>query len=443
MPDPTQQVDPVQSASADLAKYRAAKQDLADYRRNTVARESARLYAAAPTTDEELGGQNEPGVLSRAGSNIAGFIKQAATHPIDTGAALASAPFKSLNTAMAPGSEQDVADLNRIGATGKSGRRGQLPYRSTDIVTPGQRAAGVAQTVTNLVAPELARTGLGGLVAAGGLSGAAYNPDDPAAGAVTGAVLAPTAKAIGGGASKVASVIKNAPPGAWADLATSFVPQRPLAAMKRFTKASNAAADATPAPVADASSGALHPAEVQELIKKGFTPEAIAKVSQAKAAQAGGQGVTSFVKQAPSAGVSDALTPEAKAAWQQKAIETLMPHRPVQLGPDVAEPPLGDLSGRPFRDNQSHRTIAQFAQDAERLGVHGGVENTPNPPASVTALIKKAGGKLPASALPDGQWGDAEEAQGLAPYQQPDIAAQYAQTLAGLGNRRSFTPPPR
>lgn len=176
----------------------------------------SQLSQAAPASQAPpLPPASPPNAISRALSNAATFAREAITHPINTAAELAAAPLKSLNTAMSPGSASDVADLNRFGAAGKAGPVGVLPYRSSDIVTPGQRAAAVAQTVANVALPGLTEVGTSlaartvgrivgsgaskmlGLAAGGAGAGAAYDPSDPLAGALTGAMLAPVLHATG------------------------------------------------------------------------------------------------------------------------------------------------------------------------------------------------------------------------------------------------------
>lgn len=457
--DPPSQGGPGNDIPAKVAAMRAANISEPDIEKYLVEHEglkpadphaSAKAFAAGPTTDRELGTPPDgPGVLSRTGSNIIGFIKQAATHPLDTAAGVATAPIKSLGTAFAPAIGELPHDLRLTKGGNFSGQTDKdraTPYDAAHGgVTMGQRMAGAAQTLANVAAPGIAKTvgGLGGLAVAGGIGGAAYNPSDPAAGALTGAVMAPALGTLAKGGGKGLSIVRNAPADAYVDLAKSFVPSRTLTALQRFAKvsgenvpeadaqASTAAEPATPKSVP----GTLTPAERQQLAQQGFTPELIDKVEQTaiqKAQQAsvftsGTPSVASMVKQAPSAGVSDVLTPEAKAAWQAKAVETLMPHRP-----DVASNVFARGTDVADVAPQSHRTLEQFAQDAERLGVHGGVENTPQPRQSVQSLIKKAGGKVPADEAA-GQWGDAEEAQGLAPHQQPDLEEQLRQWALSKG----------
>jgi hypothetical protein len=141
------------------------------------------------------------GVLSRAGSMIGDMVRHVANDPLGAAADVVKAPLHSLYDTFAAGVKgeelhSDLAMLHNRGVV-----------KQDEGVTPKQFVGAAAQTMTNAAFPSIAggvaKAAGGGAIArilgnaaAGGASGAAYSPDDPLAGAVAGAVLAPTVHAV-------------------------------------------------------------------------------------------------------------------------------------------------------------------------------------------------------------------------------------------------------
>ncbi len=146
---------------------------------------ATRAFDAAWDAPPQAPAPAKPPLLKRVGEAVLGMIE----HPVKTAEAMVTAPLQSVRTAMAPGSAQDVAELNTLGATGKGGPMGVLPFTKADIVTPAQRRAALAQVAVNAVAPELARVPVVGPTVTGLAAGAAYDPNDPLVGAILGGGL--------------------------------------------------------------------------------------------------------------------------------------------------------------------------------------------------------------------------------------------------------------
>lgn len=157
-------------------------------------------------------------LLSRVADQAGGFIKQAVTHPLDTAAGLIEAPVKSAITTMSPG----VGQARTSAALSKGGNSSGRPIDVSPYdaehggVTSGERTAAGIQTLTNIAAPGIAKgvtklagggllAKLAGTSAAGSAASAAYSPDDPLAGAITGGLLAPAIH----GAAKVIKPIAS------------------------------------------------------------------------------------------------------------------------------------------------------------------------------------------------------------------------------------------
>lgn len=200
-----------------------------------------------------------PGVFARAGEGVLNAVRQAVTHPIDTAENLITAPIRSAMTALAPGAEEVNAKPGSIAygsmysrVSPPDGTGADLALAKQHVVTPGERTAATAQTVATLAAPEIAGAvgrgavrlgaskaigGLAGLGTAGGTVGAAYTPDDPAAGFLTGAVLAPVLKKTVDAVPAAASFVRNIPPGAVRDVALAAVPGRMATALRGLVAA--------------------------------------------------------------------------------------------------------------------------------------------------------------------------------------------------------------
>jgi hypothetical protein len=73
---------------------------------------------------------------------------------------------------------------------------------------------------------------------------------------------------------------------------------------------------------------------------------------------------------------------------------------------------------------QSHRTAAQFQNFAEQMG------QDPPQPQTLGGLLSKLRASQPNE--PGNAWGDAEEAMGTAPHQQPDLEALLRESLNRL-----------
>jgi hypothetical protein len=154
----------------------------------------------------------QPGVLSRAGTQINEALGQIVHHPIDTAVGMAKSAGQSLYDTFAAGVKgeelhSDLAMLHNRGVV-----------KPDEGVTPKRFVQASAQTVANAAFPSVAggvagRLGGGalakaaGLATAGGAAGAANSPDDPGAGLIAGAVLAPVldagARGLVKGAGKV------------------------------------------------------------------------------------------------------------------------------------------------------------------------------------------------------------------------------------------------
>lgn len=160
----------------------------------------AQQRAAAP---------KRPGLGERVMSGIGGAVSHMVQHPIETAKSLVTAPLKSAADAfLTPEVGEQRPDPKLVAA-----RFGGIPklrapaYDAEHGAQPvGGRTSAGLQTVANVAFPGIARgvstrlatAGLpaivargGGMAAGGGMAGAAYSPDDPLAGGIAGAFLAP------------------------------------------------------------------------------------------------------------------------------------------------------------------------------------------------------------------------------------------------------------
>lgn len=163
-------------------------------------------------------------LLGRVANAVTGAATQVLTHPIDTAESLVTAPLASLRDALftkVNGEQSSDADE---GVLGKAGiyRPSGTTYTGAGTETPKHQLAAQAQTVANVAFPAIAKAaaagagmlGAGrvlkagaGLAAAGGTAGAAYDPHDPVAGGIAGAVLAPAIGATLHGAGVAGSAL--------------------------------------------------------------------------------------------------------------------------------------------------------------------------------------------------------------------------------------------
>lgn len=166
---------------------------------------------------------DKPGLVDRVMSGVGNAISQAVTHPIDTAESLIVAPVKSAIDAVLTPEEGDArpnAALSKGGnSSGRPIERGTYDAEHGAQPKGGRNIAGI-QTVVNASLPGVAGVvgkRLGATAAAatvGAMGGAAYSPDDPVAGALTGAVLGGAAhgavkgvKAIGSGVEHVGGAV--------------------------------------------------------------------------------------------------------------------------------------------------------------------------------------------------------------------------------------------
>lgn len=220
------QPDPVQDyLRAKQARDSGASDPVAEYL-------AAKAQRSAPAQKPD-----GPGFISRGLSNLASGAAHAVMHPIDTAEEMLVAPVKSAFTAaVAPGVGEARPDPRLSKGGNSSGRAiDTSPYDAAHGgVTPKERTTAGIQTAVNIAAPAafgpiasaVPRFGkTAALALTGAASGAAYNPDDPAAGAVAGGVGAAATGALLRGAAATynkgrdlatkASRIKKAPtPGA-------------------------------------------------------------------------------------------------------------------------------------------------------------------------------------------------------------------------------------
>lgn len=165
---------------------------------------------------EQSGQPSEkPGLLSRVGEGITNAL----AHPIDTAMNAVVAPIESaFEAAVSPGVGESRPDARLSKGGNSSGRAiDTTPYDAQHGgITNKERTAAGIQSVANAAAPSVfgplaGKIGnMGALATTGAAEGAAYNPDDPAAGALTGALVAPALGAVTKGAvrgsEKVADV---------------------------------------------------------------------------------------------------------------------------------------------------------------------------------------------------------------------------------------------
>lgn len=230
---------------------------------------ASRRAAIAPPEPER------PGLLSRVGQNITGAVEQIVTHPIDTAAGLVTAPVKSLFTAaVAP----SVGEARHSAALSKGGNSSGRPIDTSaydtehGAVTGKERTAATAQTLVNVAFPGIA-SGVGrraitaglpaaagrvlGIGAAGGAAGAAYSPDDPLAGGIAGAIVAPvlgeTVRAAGAAGGRGVTALGLRPTGRSAaeiarDAATMRAPVGPQAGAAETPVTATNAGNSVPQP---------------------------------------------------------------------------------------------------------------------------------------------------------------------------------------------------
>lgn len=155
---------------------------------------------------QDKGSQPSGNALSRGLSMIGDAASQAFHHPLDAAASLVEAPVRSFVTMMSPG----VGETRHDPRLSKGGNPSAAPIGGTydaahGGVTPQERTAAGLQTVANVAFPGVVKgvsavaspvvgntlERVAGLATAGGAAGAAYNPQDPAAGAIAGALTAP------------------------------------------------------------------------------------------------------------------------------------------------------------------------------------------------------------------------------------------------------------
>lgn len=276
----------------------------------------------------------EPGLLSRVATNL----KNVVAHPIDAVEGAATAVPKAAVTALSPGVGEARPDLRLSKGGNASGRPiDTTPYDAEHGGVSGtQRGQAVTQLAATAVAPEL------GLVGGGALAGAAFSPDDPVAGAVTGGALGAAGK-VAGGAAKVAGNV-----GGRLLSATNLRPENPITIPGTSTSVPlNSISDEAKAIV------------LKKLGESNLTPQS----ARAKL-DASGKPMT----------LADLSTPTQRLS---RTINTASPVASQQLtdafGPrqsDAVERVLGDLmdhtnqSGQPSAHLTDQQLVAQRATDA-------------------------------------------------------------------------------
>lgn len=165
---------------------------------------SAKLWEMTSADTPAPSPVERPGVLSRAVSQIGQGLTRLVTHPIDSAESMITAPLKSAYTlARASAENQAASDIGSIGGDPSSVER---------TVTPRQAGAAGLQTAANLILPTVfgplaSKIGnTGALALTGSAAGAAYNPDDPGAGAIAGGVLTPVIGKTISGATRLANI---------------------------------------------------------------------------------------------------------------------------------------------------------------------------------------------------------------------------------------------
>lgn len=144
----------------------------------------------------------KPGLLDRVVSGVGGAVGQFVSDPVGTIGSLVTAPIKSAFDAVVTPEIGEARHDPRLSKGGNSSGRpiDQTPYdREHGAISRGERNAAGVQTVVNAAIPGVAgavgkfASPIVGTAVAGALGGAAYTPDDPVAGALTGAIVAPLA----------------------------------------------------------------------------------------------------------------------------------------------------------------------------------------------------------------------------------------------------------
>lgn len=170
--------------------------------------------------EAKYGASARPGVLTRAKDMVTGFGRELVDHPGATLASFVSTPLASLRDALLAEGAPNESEAS----VGYAGNRGgpvfvprALGARNPDqSITPQRQREAVIQSAANLVLPgaagKVASTigrGVVGrtaaLVTAGAAGGAAYSPDDPMAGALSGAAMAPAVAGLAKSAGATAS----------------------------------------------------------------------------------------------------------------------------------------------------------------------------------------------------------------------------------------------
>jgi hypothetical protein len=166
----------------------------------------------------------QPGVLSRTGTALRQFAQQLVQHPLDTVGEMVTSALKGpIDAVLSPGVGEVRPDARLSKGGNSSGRPIDRSAYDEEhgAVTPQQRTRAGLSTVASLAFPGVARTGtraaaaLGagekladviGTTAAGAGTGVAYNPEDPAVGALLGATLATALPGAAEGAGKAAEL---------------------------------------------------------------------------------------------------------------------------------------------------------------------------------------------------------------------------------------------
>jgi hypothetical protein len=367
MPDPTQQGDP--AAAADLAKFRAA-QDLAKFRATQTGPTDEQLGVAPSYAQKALGGIASFGryiapdaqAAARALTRYSGTIPE---YLQELGKTKLSDVFPSV-----PDKATDVRSL--LSTALRSSPLG-IPMMAADAMkrTPSYQSAQSDIDQGEASSGNVGRfnSGVGAAVGLAPLAG-------PIRGAVTGGLAPLAAKVRGSLPGKMAE-------GAWQGFSKA-IGEAPSA-----TATPNASAAAPATAEAAANPGGLSEGSIAAMRKAGVPEEVIARSGSGFLPNKAPPSVADVIKQAPGAGVSDALTPEAKAAWQQNAVRTLMPHRPVQLGPDVPPESPTTVTLRDLLDKVNQKIPA-----SERVGNTMGdadIAQQPDiPPSNLEALLRES-----------------------------------------------------
>lgn len=170
-------------------------------------RAQADATAAPPTARERY----HPNVVERAAAQVRDFATETAKHPGHAAKELVLGPVRSLLTSTGGALERGFTDPN---ADDEHRAIKDKEYTEANAQTIGNTAFG---PIEGVVAGRAAGAGVGkvtskiaGMGVAGAPAGAAYSPDDPAAGALAGMFLGGAFGAAGEGAGRVARATKEA-----------------------------------------------------------------------------------------------------------------------------------------------------------------------------------------------------------------------------------------